>query len=69
MLIKSKSQEEELTTTYYRYLSRPSPEVFMKKFRAAWKLEEAEFQFSLETLVIRYLVPINGVLIDMKIST
>ncbi|KAA1076516.1 hypothetical protein PGT21_010130 [Puccinia graminis f. sp. tritici] len=51
MLIKSKSQEEELTTTYYRYLSRPSPEVFMKKFRAAWKLEEAEFQFSLETLL------------------
>ncbi|OAV96819.1 hypothetical protein, variant [Puccinia triticina 1-1 BBBD Race 1] len=51
MLIKSKSQEEELTTTYYRYLARPSPETFLKKFRAAWKLEDAEFQFSLETLL------------------
>lgn len=51
MLIKSKSEEEELSTTYYRLLACPSPESFLKKFRAAWKLEQAEFQFSLETLL------------------
>ncbi|POW06497.1 hypothetical protein PSHT_10333 [Puccinia striiformis] len=51
MLIKSKLHEEELATTYYRYLARPCPELFLKRFRSAWKLEDAEFQFSLETLL------------------
>jgi len=51
MLIQSKQQEDELTATFYQYLARPSPEIFLKKFRAAWKLEEAGFQFSLETLL------------------
>ncbi|PLW15762.1 hypothetical protein PCANC_13458 [Puccinia coronata f. sp. avenae] len=51
MLVQSKQQEDDLTATYYRYLARSSPETFLKKFRAAWKLEEAGFQFSLETLL------------------
>ncbi|MBW0472854.1 hypothetical protein O181_012569 [Austropuccinia psidii MF-1] len=51
LLIKSQPEHQTLVTTYYNLLARPSPQVFLKKFRSVWKLDSASFQFSLETLL------------------